>query len=67
VVDENKNQRQTAKQIKPEIALAPLMAITAVARALWVSVRRKNIAMCMAHNCEAHGRREPSMTFATHV
>jgi hypothetical protein len=30
VVDEDENQRQTAKQIKPEIAPAPLMGITAV-------------------------------------
>src|SRR5919204_6210534 len=61
VVDEDENQRQTAKQIKPEIAPAPLMRITAVARALRVSVHHKNIAMCMARNCKAHGRPEPSM------
>src|SRR5262249_29901496 len=67
VVDEDENQGQTAKQIKPEIAPAPLMGIAAVARALRVSVHRKNIAMCMAHNCKAHGRPEPSMNFATHV
>src|SRR5215470_5618283 len=40
------------------------MGITAVARALRVSVHRKNIAMRMAHNCKAHGRPEPSMNFA---
>ena len=67
MVDEDENQRQTAKQIKPEIPPAPLMGITAVARALRVSVHRKNIAMCMAHNCKALGRPEPSMNFATHV
>jgi hypothetical protein len=43
------------------------MGFAAVARALRVSVHRKNIAICMAHNCKAHGRNEPSMTFATHV
>src|SRR5262249_59460286 len=48
-------------------ARARLMGITAVARALRVSVHRKNIAMCMAHNCKAHDRPEPSMNFATHV
>src|SRR5260370_33621929 len=67
VVDEDENQRQTAKQIKPEIAPAPLMGITAVARALRVSVHRKNIAMCMAHTCKAHGRPEPSINFAPHA
>src|SRR5215475_11345730 len=52
---------------RPEITPAPLMGITAVARARRVSVHRKNIAICMAHNCKAHGRPEPSVTFATHV
>jgi hypothetical protein len=56
VVDEDENQRQTAKQIKPEIPSAPLMGIgmrTAIATV---------IAMCMARNCNAHGRPEASMT-----
>ena len=70
MVDEDEKQGQTAEQINPEIAPAPLMEIgmkTAAARALWVSAHRKNIAMCIAHSCEAHDRPEPSMTFATHV
>jgi hypothetical protein len=52
VVDEDEKQGQTAKQIKPEVAPAPLMGIRVGTAA--ATVHRKNIAMHMADNSNAH-------------
>jgi hypothetical protein len=57
VIEEDEDERETAKQIEPQIAPARRSSIDGC---IGLIAHRKKIAMCLTHDCKTHDPPEPN-------